>query len=290
MPSSLPPTTRPPPIPKASVNQNTRAPADSGEVLVRGENLSKDFVTSRNFLGQPQSFHKAVVNVDVTIRRGETLGLVGESGSGKSTLGRMLLRLLPSTSGKVYFRNRELTKLGTRSLQPFRKKMQIVFQDPYTALNPRMSIGAILSEAVRKGRGKKDGNVAKEIEELLTKVGLKADARKRYPHEFSGGQRQRIGIARALAVRPQFIVADEPVSALDVSVQAQIINLLMDLQEELSLAYLFISHDLQVVRHLSHRVAVMYQGRIVETGPTEEIFQDPKHEYTKLLLSSAPSL
>jgi oligopeptide/dipeptide ABC transporter ATP-binding protein len=231
---------------------------------------------------------KAVDGVSLTVARGEAVGLVGESGCGKSTLGRLALRLLEPTLGSIFFEGRNLNTLAKEDLRALRKNMQIIFQDPFASLNPRMRIKEIVSEpfvihALAKG---------KELEEraraLLDKVGLPAESLRRYPHEFSGGQRQRVGIARALASKPSFIVADEPVSALDVSVQAQIINLLEDLREELRLSFLFIAHDLNLVRHFSDRVAVMYLGKIVEIAPAEEIYRKPSHPYTEALLADIP--
>jgi oligopeptide transport system ATP-binding protein len=220
---------------------------------------------------------------------GETLGLVGESGCGKSTLGRLLLRLQEPTSGRIYFDGQDITDLSQSALRPFRSDMQIIFQDPYSSLNPRMTVRAALSEALRvHGMVSAGSEEEQRIAALLEQVGLRPEHMRRYPHEFSGGQRQRIGIARALAVSPRFIVADEPVSALDVSIQAQIVNLLSDLQEELGLSYLFIAHDLHVVEHVSQRVAVMYLGRVVELATSGEIYSHPRHPYTEALLSAAP--
>jgi len=234
---------------------------------------------------------KAVTEVSFEIARGETVGLVGESGCGKSTLGRTVLRLLEPTAGQIRFAGEDITELPESKLRPMRRRMQMIFQDPYASLNPRMSIGATVGEpldihhltaskAARRDR----------IAELLARVGLPADASTRYPHEFSGGQRQRIGIARALAVRPDFIVCDEPISALDVSIQAQIVNLLQDLQASDELTYLFISHDLKIVQHICDRVAVMYLGRIVELAPAAELYRSPRHPYTRALLSAVPVL
>ncbi len=234
---------------------------------------------------------KAVDDVSFTIKRGQTVGLVGESGSGKTTVGRTVLGLQPATSGSIQFDGRELTGLGNAEFRPLRKQMQMIFQDPYNSLNPRLSIFDIIAEALEihfpamTRRERRD-----RVAELLRQVGLQADHLDRYPHEFSGGQRQRIGIARALAVKPDFIVCDEPVSALDVSVQAQIVNLLQDLQEEMGLTYLFIAHDLAVVEHISDQVLVMTNGKIVEAASAEAIYENPQHEYTKKLLAAVPKL
>jgi peptide/nickel transport system ATP-binding protein len=231
---------------------------------------------------------RAVDDVTLTIRRGETLGLVGESGCGKSTVGRTILRLYKPTGGRVVFDGRDITDLGENELRPLRRRMQMVFQDPFASLNPRHSVGRIVGEPLRTHglAGRRDA--AKRVRELLVTVGLPADAASRYPHEFSGGQRQRIGLARALAVNPDFVVADEPVSALDVSIQAQIINLLERLQEEFDLTYLFIAHDLAVVRHISDRIAVMYLGTVVEVSTAEALYDEPLHPYTISLLSAVP--
>lgn len=234
---------------------------------------------------------KAVDQVSFSIPQGSTVGLVGESGSGKSTLGRTLLKLIPATSGAVSFEGNEILSLSEKKFRPYRKEMQMVFQDPIGSLNPRHTIGEILSEPLEihypdLTRADRSARSA----ELLDRVGLSPDALTRYPHEFSGGQRQRLGIARALAVNPRFLVLDEPVSALDVSVQAQILNLLRDLQDELSLTYLFIAHDLAVVEHMSDHVLVMYRGKIVESAPAEAIYEDPQHDYTKKLIAAVPQL
>jgi oligopeptide transport system ATP-binding protein len=250
--------------------------------LLRAENLVKHFPAG---LG---STVKAVENVSLEIYPGETVGLVGESGCGKSTLARLITQLLPVTSGNVFFDGVDLTKLRGEKLRQYRRQVQMIFQDPYSSLNPRMTVGDIIAEPLEnfgllRGRAKDQ-----RVQELLKIVGLNPYFNNRYPHEFSGGQRQRIGIARALALRPKLIVADEPISALDVSIQAQIINLMEDLQKEFQLTYLFIAHDLSVVRHISDRVMVMYLGKIVEVADSVEIYRNPRHPYTKALLSAIP--
>jgi oligopeptide transport system ATP-binding protein len=234
---------------------------------------------------------RAVEDITLAVEAGETLGLVGESGCGKSTLGRTVLRLYEPTSGKIVFDGKDLTALSQRALRPLRRHMQMIFQDPYASLNPRMSVGAAIGEPLEIHElGATKADRAARVAELLTKVGLRGDAAKRYPHEFSGGQRQRIGIARALACKPTFIVCDEPISALDVSIQAQIVNLLEDLQTAESLTYLFISHDLKIVQHICDRVAVMYLGRIVELAEAKTLYRTPKHPYTQALLSAVPRI
>jgi oligopeptide transport system ATP-binding protein len=257
--------------------------------LVATDGLAKYFPLRAGFFGSATRFVRAVDGVSLRVRTGETMGLVGESGCGKSTLGRLMLRLLEPTFGRVVFDGRDITELSQRELRPLRRRMQIIFQDPYSSLNPRMTVHEIVGEAIRihklaKTRAQERARVA----ELLEKVGLRADAMDRYPHEFSGGQRQRVGIARALAVEPEFIVCDEPIASLDVSIQAQIVNLLVELQESIGLTYLFVSHDLAVIRHVSHRVAVMYLGRIVEQAPADDLYATPLHPYTRALLAAAP--
>ena len=259
--------------------------------LVRCSGLRKEFPAgSEGLLGQKRLTVKAVDGVTLKIDTGETLGLVGESGSGKSTLGRLILRLIEPTNGQVFFDGRELGALSRRELRHLRREMQLVFQDPYSSLNPRMRVRAIVAEGIEIHGLARGQEKEQRIRELLQMVGLGADALDRYPHEFSGGQRQRIGIARALAVGPRFLVLDEPVSALDVSIQAQIINLLQDLQEQLRLTYLFIAHDLRVVEHISQRVAIMYLGKIVELADRDDIYANPCHPYTRALLSAIPQI
>jgi peptide/nickel transport system ATP-binding protein len=256
--------------------------------LLEVRDVRKVFAVRSGALRRGRAEIRAVDGVSFDVAAGETLGIVGESGCGKSTLGRLVLRLLEPTSGSILFAGEDLLGLERRALQRKRRELQIVFQDPYGSLNPRMRVGAIVGEGLEihglaRGEEKK-----RLVGELLERVGLRADAYDRYPHEFSGGQRQRIGIARALAVRPRLLVADEPVSALDVSIQAQIVNLLQDLQEDLGLAYVFIAHDLRVVEHISHRVAIMYLGKFVELADAAELYANPRHPYTRALLSAVP--
>jgi oligopeptide transport system ATP-binding protein len=263
-------------------------PAD--QALVRIEGLKMHFSLGRaSLFSRERRWVQAVDGLDFTIRKGETLGLVGESGCGKSTAGRAILRLYKPTAGHVTFRGQDITGLKGEELRAMRRHMQMIFQDPYSSLNPRMTVGDIISEPLRAHNLAKGGVARRErVQELLSDVGLNPYFANRYPHEFSGGQRQRIGIARALAVGPEFIVADEPISALDVSIRAQIINLLEDLQAERDLTYLFIAHDLSVVRHISDRVAVMYLGKIVELADRDSLYRDPQHPYTVALLSAVP--
>ncbi len=259
------------------------------KVLVEVSELVKSYPITGGFFGGVKGTVKAVSDVSFTINRGETLGLVGESGCGKSTLGRCLLRLTDVTSGRMTYDGQDYTRLSGEALRRMRRKIQMIFQDPYASLNPRMRVEDALEEPLLIHKlGGNRASRSQRISKLLDLVGLRQEAKHRYPHEFSGGQRQRICIARALAVEPEFIVCDEPVSALDVSIQAQVINLLQDLQKELNLTYLFIAHDLKVVQHISDRIAVMYLGRVVEEGESIELYKNPRHPYTKALLSAIP--
>jgi oligopeptide/dipeptide ABC transporter ATP-binding protein len=252
------------------------------------KNLQTWFPIRKGFFSKIVGYVKAVDDVSFTIKKGETLGLVGESGCGKTTTGRSILRLIEPTGGTVMFDGKDITKMPKDDLRKLRKDMQIIFQDPFSSLNPRLTIGQMLREVLEVHEIAKGDEAQKQVGDLLEIVGLRKQYYNRYPHEFSGGQRQRIGIARALAVKPKFIVCDEPVSALDVSIQSQIINLLMDLQKEFGLTYLFISHSLSVVEHISDRVAVMYLGKIAEIADYKDLYDNPKHPYTEALLSAAP--
>ena len=275
---------------ETSATNGAPAAAPTGEVILEVKNLKMYFPVTQGIIFQRKIADiKAVDGLNLFIRKGETLGLVGESGCGKTTTGRAILQLYRPTEGEVIFEGTDLTKLKNAQIRPLRRRMQIIFQDPYGSLNPRMTAGSIIGEPLVI-HNLVEGKAARKarVEELLTTVGLNPYMKDRYPHEFSGGQRQRIGIARALAVQPTFIVCDEPVSALDVSIQAQIINLLEELQEEFQLTYLFIAHDLAVVRHISDRVAVMYLGKIMELADRDEIYANPLHPYTKALLSAVP--
>jgi peptide/nickel transport system ATP-binding protein len=275
-------------VPDFRVNQPQQA-----EPLLRVRGLCKFFpVESKGFFKKVVSHVKAVNEVSFDLAPGETLGIVGESGSGKTTAARCILRALRPTRGTVHFRVDDgwvdLAALSDHDLIPLRPRMQMIFQDPFSSLNPRMTVGDIVGEPLTIHRMAKGSELIDRVEAMLLKVGMKPEHRQRYPHAFSGGQRQRIGIARALIMNPSLVIADEAVSALDVSVQAQVINLLQDLQEEFKLTYIFVAHDLSVVRHLCDRVGVMYAGRMVELAPTDEIFSDPKHPYTRMLLSAVP--
>ena len=260
----------------------------SAPTLVEVRDLYKYFPIHAGLFSRHVADVRAVDGVDFTIRSGETLGLVGESGSGKTTVGRVLLRLLPATKGQVLFEGRDVLQMNRTDVRHLRKEMQIIFQDPFASLNPRMTVGDIIGEPLKIHGIARGSGVDARVQELLRLVGLQTYHANRYPHEFSGGQRQRVGIARALAVNPKFIVCDEPVSALDVSIQAQVINLLEDLQQQLGLTYLFIAHDLSVVRHISTRVAVMYVGKIVELADNQSLYENPLHPYTQGLLSAIP--
>ena len=267
--------------------EETVLPPDPDAIL-EVRHLKKYFSASESFFGKTTSYLKAVDDVSFKIKAGTTLGIVGESGCGKTTLGRTILRLYPSTSGEIYFNGIDINKLTTKELNALRPSMQIIFQDPYSSLSPRMPIGEIIGEAVAEHKLVPKEQLKEYVLDIMKKCGLPYHYYERYPHEFSGGQRQRICIATALALQPKFVVCDEPVSALDVSIQAQIINLLRDLQKEMGLTYIFISHDLSVVEHISDYVGVMYLGSMVEYGSTEDIFENPMHPYTEALFSAVP--
>ncbi|PAE95262.1 ABC transporter ATP-binding protein [Shouchella clausii] len=259
-------------------------------VLLEAKGLKMHFPIKAGVIRRTVGYVKAVDGITLNVYKGESLGIVGESGSGKSTLGRMLLRLLDPTEGEVYFNGEQISNLSNRKMRPYRRDMQMVFQDPYASLNPRMTIGELLEEPllVHKTMNTK-ADRKKRAEELLETVGLPKSSYNKYPHEFSGGQRQRVGIARALSTKPKLIIGDEPVSALDVSIQSQVLNLMKDLQDEFQLTYLFIAHDLSVVKHISDRVAVMYLGRIVEIAQKDSLYETPLHPYTEALISAVPS-
>ncbi|MFI6704607.1 ABC transporter ATP-binding protein [Streptomyces sp. NPDC050509] len=266
----------------------TGGPSDGVEPILRVTGLVKHFPITKGLLKRKAGAVQAVDGLSFDVRPGETLGVVGESGCGKSTMGRLITRLLEPTGGKVEFEGRDITHMSAGALRPMRRDIQMIFQDPYGSLNPRHTVGGIVSTPFKLQGIEPEGGVKKEVQRLLELVGLSPEHYNRYPHEFSGGQRQRIGIARALALNPKLVVADEPVSALDVSIQAQVVNLLDDLQEELGLTYVIIAHDLSVIRHVSDRIAVMYLGKIVELADRKSLYESPKHPYTKALLSAVP--
>lgn len=270
------------------IEHKTEKVAIEKEILLQVENIKKYFPIKGGILKHTVGHVKAVDDVSFIIKKGETLGLVGESGSGKSTLGRMILRLLEPSEGKIVFENNDITHIPNRKLRNYRRDMQIVFQDPFASLNSKMSVGELIEEPLIIQTNLSKRERKEKVISMLEKVGLQAEDRGRYPHEFSGGQRQRISIARALSINPKFVVGDEPVSALDVSIQAQVLNLMADLQDEFGLTYLFIAHDLSVVKHICDRVAVMYLGRIAEIAPKKAIYDQPLHPYTQALLSSVP--
>ncbi|PJN06493.1 peptide ABC transporter ATP-binding protein [Streptomyces sp. CB01635] len=271
----------------ATVPAQAASPEDR-EVLLKVESLVKHFPIKKGLLQRQVAAVKAVDGIGFEVRKGETLGVVGESGCGKSTMGRVITKLIEPTGGKIEFEGQDITRLGARGMRPLRRDIQMIFQDPYGSLNPRHTIGSIVSAPFRLQGVEPEGGVKKEVQRLLELVGLSPEHFNRYPHEFSGGQRQRIGIARALALKPKLVVADEPVSALDVSIQAQVVNLMDDLQSELGLTYVIIAHDLSVVRHVSDRIAVMYLGKIVELADRTSLYEAPMHPYTKALMSAVP--
>ncbi|MET7885861.1 ABC transporter ATP-binding protein [Streptomyces avermitilis] len=271
----------------AKVPHQGSAPEER-DVLLKVQGLTKHFPIKKGILQRQVAAVKAVDGIDFEVRRGETLGVVGESGCGKSTMGRVITRLQDPTGGTIEFEGKDITRLSTAGMRPLRRDIQMIFQDPYGSLNPRHTIGSIVSAPFRLQGVEPEGGVKKEVQRLLELVGLSPEHFNRYPHEFSGGQRQRIGIARALALKPKLVVADEPVSALDVSIQAQVVNLMDDLQSELGLTYVIIAHDLSVVRHVSDRIAVMYLGKIVELADRTSLYEAPMHPYTKALMSAVP--
>jgi len=270
------------------IETETRIHTDQDYIL-QAKNIKKYFPIKGGILKHTIGHVKAVDDVSLSVLRGETLGIVGESGSGKSTLGRVLLRLMDPTDGQIVFEDQDITKMKYRKLRPIRRDMQIVFQDPFASLNPKMSVSELIEEPLIVQTNLTKAERKEKTISLLEKVGLRSEDRFKYPHEFSGGQRQRISIARALTLNPKFVICDEPVSALDVSIQAQVLNLMADLQDEFNLTYLFIAHDLSVVKHISDRVAVMYLGRIAEIAPKKNLYETPLHPYTQALLSAVPS-
>ena len=273
---------------ETKVTEDVADATNNSEVLLEVRNLKKYFPVGEDFFGRPTNQLKAVDDVSFTVKAGTTLGIVGESGCGKTTLGRTILRLHPATSGEIFFKGIDINKLKTKELNKLRPEMQIIFQDPYSSLSPRRPIGEIIGEAVAEHKLVPQSELKSYVLNIMKKCGLPYHYYERYPHEFSGGQRQRICIATALALQPKFVVCDEPVSALDVSIQAQIINLLRDLQKEMGLTYIFISHDLSVVEHISDYIGVMYLGSMVEYGSTQDIFENPMHPYTEALFSAVP--
>lgn len=273
--------------PEEAVRCGAKAADASSDVILEATGLCKHFPV-HNFFGRTKQVVRAVDGIDLAIRRGETFGLVGESGCGKSTLGRTLIRMYEPTSGKIVFDGHDITSAHGRELVDIHRKMQIIFQDPYMSLDPHMNVRQIIAEPMRVGAKLTDDEIDSRVAELLVNVGMRPDDMYKFAYEFSGGQRQRVGIARALSVRPEFILCDEPISALDVSIQAQVVNMLEDLQQQMGLTYLFVAHDLSMVRHISTRIGVMYLGRLVEVAPADELYENPLHPYTRALLSAAP--
>ncbi|WP_458699824.1 ABC transporter ATP-binding protein [Sulfurospirillum sp. 1307] len=257
--------------------------------LFEVKHLKKHYEVKKGLFAKPTTI-KAVNDISFEVKKGEILSIVGESGCGKSTTAKLLMTIEKPTAGEIFFEGKDITKFSEKELQEYRKKVQIIFQDPYSSLNPRWKVGKIIAEPLKLNTNFSDKEIKQKVLEIMEKVGLREDWYDRYPHQFSGGQRQRIGIARALVINPEVIICDEPVSALDVSIQAQVLNLLLDLQEEFNLTYVFISHDLGVVEHISDRIVVMYFGDIVESSDVDTIFEHPKHEYTKTLLSAIPKI